>query len=75
MKEQALVVGDVAAHLLDGVPLCGVKSSARLTGIHFFLFFIFLFFYFFNFWFYLYILFNFANLYNVVILYAITKLL
>jgi hypothetical protein len=33
MKEQALVVGDVAAHLLDGVPLCGAKSSAFLTGM------------------------------------------
>jgi hypothetical protein len=33
MKEQALAVGDVAAHLLDGVPLCGVKSSAFLTGM------------------------------------------
>jgi hypothetical protein len=32
MKEQALAVGDVAAHLLDGVPLCGVKASALLTG-------------------------------------------
>lgn len=32
MKEQTLVVGDVAAHLLDGIPLCGAKASAKLTA-------------------------------------------
>lgn len=31
MKDQALDVGDVAGHLLDGVPLCGAKESSLLT--------------------------------------------